>query len=113
MANPIDSKFSLDNYNRIIESADPSEKKRYESSFIADLKERIDETAKYVKPEEKTMDFAFMFIPSEAVFYDLLTNKVGAIVGETSNLIYYAAKKKWSSFPQRLSWLICKLSYRG
>ena len=91
---PIDSKFSLENYNRILESYDPSEKKRYESTFINDLKARIDETAKYVRPEEKTMDFAFMFIPSEAVFYDLLTNKVGAIVGETSNLIYYAAKKK-------------------
>ena len=91
---PIDSKFSLDNYNRILESPDQSEKQRFESIFIADLKNRIDETAKYVKPEEKTMDFAFMFIPSEAVFYDLLTNKVGAIAGETSNLIYYAAKKK-------------------
>lgn len=91
---PIDSKFSLDNYNRIVESPDPAEKKRYESLFIADLKNRIDETAKYVKPEEKTMDFAFMFIPSEAVFYDLLTNKVGAIVEETNNLIYYAARKK-------------------
>ena len=91
---PIDSKFSLDNYNRIVESSDPAEKKRYESLFINDLKNRIDETAKYVKPEEKTMDFAFMFIPSEAVFYDLLTNKVGAIVEETNTLIYYAAKKK-------------------
>lgn len=91
---PIDSKFSLDNYNRIVESADPAEKKRYESLFIADIKNRIDETAKYVKPEEKTMDFAFMFIPSEAVFYDLLTNKVGVITEETDNLIYYAAKKK-------------------
>ena len=91
---PIDSKFSLENYNRILESNDPVEKKRYESVFISDLKARIDETSKYVKPEEKTMDFAFMFIPSEAVFYDLLINKVGAIVEDTNNLIYYAAKKK-------------------
>src|SRR3989338_9196284 len=91
---PIDSKFSLDNYNRILESHDPSEKQRYENMFVSDLKNRIDETAKYVKPEEKTMDFAFMFIPSEAVFFDLLINKVGAVVEETNNLIYYAAKKK-------------------
>lgn len=91
---PIDSKFSLENYNRILESKDANERKRYEAAFVADLKNRIDETAKYVKPEEKTMDFAFMFIPSEAVFYDLLINKVGAITEETSNLIYYAAKKK-------------------
>src|SRR3989344_2901218 len=63
---PIDSKFSLENYNRILEARDPAEKKRYESAFINDLKIRIDETSKYVKPEENTMDFAFMFIPSEA-----------------------------------------------
>ncbi len=91
---PIDSKFSLENYNRIIEARDPEEKKRYESAFIADLKARIEETAKYVKPEENTMDFAFMFIPSEAVYYDLLINKVGAVTGDTNNLIYYAGKKK-------------------
>ncbi|MFH1714252.1 MAG: DNA recombination protein RmuC [Candidatus Nealsonbacteria bacterium] len=91
---PIDSKFSLENYNRILEVHDSGEKKKYEAAFIGDLKNRIDETAKYVKPEEKTMDFAFMFIPSEAVFYDLLTNKVGNVTEETNNLIYYAAKKK-------------------
>lgn len=91
---PIDSKFSLENYNRILEATDAGEKKRYEAAFINDLKTRIEETSKYVKPEEKTMDFAFMFIPSEAVFYDLLINKIGALSGETDNLIYYAAKKK-------------------
>src|SRR3989339_1175004 len=76
---PIDSKFSLENYNRMIETRDPAEKKRLETAFVNDLKLRIDETSKYVRPEEKTMDFAFMFIPSEAVYYDLLINKVGAI----------------------------------
>ncbi len=91
---PVDSKFTLENYNRILETHDPAEKKKYESAFIADLKVRIDETAKYVKPEENTMDFAFMFIPSEAVYYDLLINKVGAVTGDTNNLIYYAGKKK-------------------
>lgn len=91
---PIDSKFSLENYNRILESRDGAEKKRYETAFINDLKARIEETAKYVRPEEKTMDFAFMFLPSEAIYYDLLINKVGAITGETNDLIYYAGKKK-------------------
>lgn len=90
---PVDSKFSLENYNRMVEASDPNEKKKYESAFISDLKNRIEETARYVKPEKKTMDFAFMFIPSEAVYYDLLINKVGAATGETSNLIYYAGKK--------------------
>ena len=91
---PIDSKFSLENYNRIIETRNPEERRKYESMFISDLKIRIEETAKYVKPEENTMDFAFMFIPSEAVYYDLLINKVGAVTDETNSLIYYAGKKK-------------------
>jgi len=91
---PIDSKFSLDNYNRMLQTNDPAEKKRLETAFVNDLKLRIDETSKYVRPEEKTMDFAFMFIPSEAVYYDLLINKVGVIAEDTNNLIYYAGKKK-------------------
>jgi len=91
---PIDSKFSLENYNRILEARSADERKKYESAFISDLKIRIEETSKYVRPEENTMDFAFMFIPSEAVYYDLLINKVGAVASDTNNLIYYAGKKK-------------------
>ena len=91
---PIDSKFSLENYNRILEARDATEKKRYEAALVADLKIRIDETSKYVKPEENTMDFAFMFIPSEAVYYDLLINKVGALADDTRNLIHYAGQKR-------------------
>ena len=91
---PIDSKFSLENYNRILEAKDGAERKRYESAFVQDLKNRIDETSKYVKPEEGTMDFAFMFIPSEAVYYDLLINKVGAMGDDTRNLIHYAGQKR-------------------
>src|SRR3989338_4724381 len=90
---PIDSKFSLENYNRILEARDPAEKKRYEAALVADLKIRIDETSKYVKPEENTMDFAFMFIPSEAIYYDLLINKIGAVAEETRNLVNYAGTK--------------------
>ena len=90
---PIDSKFSLENYNRILDSKTPEEKKKYEVAFINDLKIRIDETSKYVKPEEKTMDFAFMFIPSEAIYYDLLINKVGAVTEDTNSLISYASRK--------------------
>lgn len=89
---PIDSKFSLENYNRLIEASDPAERKRYEKAFSGDIKLRIDETSKYVKPQEKTLEFAFMFIPSEAIYYDILTNKVGS--GTDVNLIEYAWKKK-------------------
>lgn len=75
---PIDSKFSLENYNKMAEERDPTEKKRLETTFVNDLKNRITETAKYIQPSKGTTDFAFMFIPHEAIYYDLLTNKVGA-----------------------------------
>lgn len=90
----VDSKFSLENYNRILECSEKADRERYEAAFANDLKNRIDETAKYVKPEEGTLDFAFMFIPSEAVYYDLLINKVGAMKSTNVNLIEYAFGKK-------------------
>ncbi|HEY4498157.1 MAG TPA: DNA recombination protein RmuC, partial [Candidatus Paceibacterota bacterium] len=91
---PIDSKFSLENYTRILETRDEAERRRLESLFHDDLKARIDETAKYIQPAMGTMEFAFMFIPSEAVYYDLLINKVGAIKLATRDLIQYAAGEK-------------------
>lgn len=91
---PIDSKFSLDNYNRILGTNDTTEKERLEKLFKQDLKLRIDETAKYVRPEEGTMDFAFMFIPSEGIYYDLLINQVGTVKTNTRDLIEYAFGKK-------------------
>ena len=90
----VDSKFSLENYNRILETRDETERQKLESAFRDDLKARIDETSKYIKPSENTMDFAFMFIPSEAVYYDLLINKVGAVKANTRDLIEYAAGEK-------------------
>lgn len=87
---PIDSKFSLDNYNRYIH-AEGAERDALEKAFVNDLKLRITETAKYIRPEEDTMDFAFMFIPSEGIYYDLLTNQIGA--GEDENLIQRASSK--------------------
>lgn len=90
---PIDSKFSLENYNKLAEAENPSEKDRLEKLFINDLKNRILETSKYIRPEEGTMDFAFMFIPHEAIYYDLLVNKIGAVTEDTENLIQRAASK--------------------
>lgn len=87
---PIDSKFSLENYNRFIHAPE-GERAPLEKAFVNDLKLRIQETAKYIRPEEGTMDFAFMFIPSEGIYYDLITNKVGA--GEEDNLIHRAQSK--------------------
>jgi DNA recombination protein RmuC len=91
---PIDAKFSLDNYNRLIEEKDLNQREKMEKIFINDLKNRIDETAKYIMPEQGTTDVAFMFIPAEAIFYDLLVNQVGAVKGNTRDFIDYAYKKK-------------------
>ncbi len=91
---PVDAKFSLDNYNRVINEDDEEKKLVYEKEFKNDLKKRIDETSKYIKPSKGTMDFAFMFIPAEAIYYDLLVNEVGAIKINTRSLIDYAFKEK-------------------
>ncbi len=89
---PIDSKFSLENYNRMIE-ASGKERELYLQKVKVDLKGRIDETSKYIRPSEKTMDFAFMFIPSESLYYDLLINNVGT-GGSSRDLIEYAFREK-------------------
>jgi DNA recombination protein RmuC len=91
---PIDSKFSLENYNRIIDETDQTRREKLEVEFKNDLKKRIDETAKYIRPEENTMDFAFMFIPAEGIYYDLLVNKVGAVKVNTRSLLEYASYEK-------------------
>ena len=90
---PIDSKFSLENYNKMVEEKDTAEKKKLETVFVNDLKNRITETAKYIQPTKGTTDFAFMFIPHEAIYYDLLTNKVGGMEENAENLIQRAAGK--------------------
>ncbi len=90
---PVDSKFSLENYNKLSSEQNPQEKEKLEKAFVNDLKLRIQETSKYIRPKEGTMDFAFMFIPHEAIYYDLLVNKIGAMAEETDNLIQRAANK--------------------
>jgi DNA recombination protein RmuC len=91
---PIDSKFSLENYNRLVAANDPAERERLEKIFKQDIKNRIDETSKYIRPGEDTMDFAFMFIPSEGVYYDLLVNQVGTVKASARDLIEYAFRDK-------------------
>ncbi len=91
---PIDSKFSLENYNKIVAESDPARKAELEKVFKTDLKNRIDETSKYIRPEEGTMEFALMFIPSEGIYYDLLINEVGSVKVNTRDLIEYAFKEK-------------------
>jgi len=91
---PVDAKFSLDNYNRIINETDDERKMSLEKDFRNDLKKRIDETAKYIRPKEGTLPFAFMFIPAEGIYYDLLVNEIGAVKVNTRSLIDYAYQDK-------------------
>jgi len=69
---PIDAKFSLDNYNKMIESSDSSEIENLEKKFRIDIKSRIDETSKYIRPSEKTLDYAFMFIPADGLYQEFI-----------------------------------------
>ncbi|MFT5352358.1 MAG: DNA recombination protein RmuC, partial [Candidatus Paceibacteria bacterium] len=91
---PIDAKFSLDNYNRITQEDDAERKAVLEKEFRNDLKKRIDETSKYIKTNEGTLPFAFMFIPAEGIYYDLLVNEIGTVKVNSRSLIDYAYNDK-------------------
>jgi len=90
---PIDAKFSLENYNAMMEVKDENERILIEKEFKSDLKKRIDETSKYVRPKEGTTEFAFMFIPADGVFYNLLNQKIGNLDVNSHDLVEYAFKK--------------------
>jgi len=78
---PIDSKFPLDNYNRLVEAESDDERTLAERQFARDVKQHIDAiAAKYIRPDEGTYDFAFMYIPVEAVYYELACGKTGALL---------------------------------
>lgn len=91
---PIDAKFSLDNYLRLSQEENTDKKEELEKDFRNDLKRRIDETSKYVNQKAGTLPFAFMFIPAEAIYYDLLINEVGKVKSNTRSLIDYAYHEK-------------------
>jgi DNA recombination protein RmuC len=91
---PVDAKFSLDNYNRMVESSDKAEIAILEKRFKEDIKLRIDETAKYIRPTEKTTDYAYMFIPADGLYQDLLNSRVGTLQINSRDLVSYAYTKK-------------------
>ena len=91
---PIDAKFSLDNYNKMIECEDKMEIENLEKSFKEDIKKRIDETSKYIRPNEKTTDYAYMFIPADGLYQDLLNSRVGTLKINSKDLVSYAYTKK-------------------
>lgn len=90
---PIDAKFSLEKYNQMMEETDKNRREQIEKDFKADVKRRIDETSKYIRSTEGTTDFAFMFIPAEGVYYNLLIYNVGTLNVNTEHLVEYAFRK--------------------
>lgn len=91
---PIDSKFSLEKYNLMMEEEDKEKRESIEKAFKADVKKRIDETAKYVRPSEGTTEFAFMFVPAEGIYYNLTSYGVGTATVNTRSLMEYAFEKR-------------------
>jgi DNA recombination protein RmuC len=91
---PIDAKYSLDNYQRLMNAEGEEDTAFYQNEFKKDIQKRIDETAKYIRTEEGTLPFAFMFIPAEGIYYDLLVNQVSKGAVNTQNLIEYAYNKR-------------------
>jgi len=89
---PIDSKFPQENYDRLISSTDEFSTKKHSLNLKKDIQNRIDETSKYISEENGTVDFAFMLIPAEWLYYDLFINKLWDI--EPRKLIEYAFSKK-------------------
>jgi DNA recombination protein RmuC len=78
---PIDAKFPLDNFERMVEVDDDAERELHAKAFARDVKGHIDAVAqKYIKPAEGTYDFAFMYLPVEGIYYELVSGKTGALL---------------------------------
>jgi DNA recombination protein RmuC len=90
---PVDSKFPLESFNRIVEANTEEEKKRAKREFVDSLKKKIDEIAnKYIRPAENTYEFALMYIPAENVFYEMIIRD-DQLIGD-KNLSNYAIEKR-------------------
>jgi len=90
---PIDAKFPLENYIRLANETDEQRRQQYERMFKNDVKQKVDETAQYIRPEEGTLPFAFMYIPAEGIFSDLMNNEVGTGVN-AQDLMEYARYRR-------------------
>jgi DNA recombination protein RmuC len=72
---PIDAKFPLENFQRILDTGDDKEQESLRKAFVRDVKRRVDETAKYIRPDAGTFEFAMMYVPAENVYYEVLSSE--------------------------------------
>jgi len=87
---PIDSKFPSENFDKMINAASETEKNFFKKNFLEDVKNRINEIAiKYILPSEGTTDFALMYIPAEAIYYEIINN-----IGKEIDIASFAWSKK-------------------
>jgi len=78
---PIDAKFPLDNFERLVDAQENADRELHEKAFARDVKGHVDAiSSKYIRPDEGTYDFAFMYLPSEAIYYELVCGKTGALL---------------------------------
>ncbi len=90
---PIDSKFPLDNFKRIIECKTEDERRAFQKVFYRDVKKHIDDIAsKYIVPNEGTYDFALLYIPAENIYYETITKDES--FGEEKGILNYALSKR-------------------
>lgn len=74
---PIDSKFPIESFRRVLDASNDEERVRRRKAFIRDVRDRVDEVSKYIRPEENTMDFALMYVPAEGIFYEIIAGTEG------------------------------------
>jgi DNA recombination protein RmuC len=77
---PIDAKFPLENFERVVNAGDDGERELHERAFARDVKVHVDAIAgKYIRPADGTFDFALMYLPSESIYYELVCGKTGGL----------------------------------
>ncbi len=86
---PIDAKFPAENFAKMTEAESETAKKEFKKAFIQDIKARIEEVSqKYILPQEHTTDFALIYVPAEAIYYEIINQ-----IAKEIDLVSWAQSK--------------------